>query len=159
MEEIVILILWVKVTRGKTETNFLGQKVRYLNLLDATNPDLATLRDQWRFAIRQSNRWYSYAWSTAILPGVSFFALGWLIKGFNPLPSFHDKPLEPPSSLANEAKEACFILGFGFLGMLVLTFEATFDGFLSNLDIMSMFVFESKKWWVWVHICLFGNCS
>ncbi|KAG6392011.1 hypothetical protein SASPL_146213 [Salvia splendens] len=38
-------------------------------------PDAATLRDQWRFAIRQYSRWYSQAWGTAILAGVSFFAL------------------------------------------------------------------------------------
>ncbi|WOL08289.1 hypothetical protein Cni_G17042 [Canna indica] len=60
---------------------------RYPNPPDAVNPDVATLRDQWRFAIRQYSRWYSHAWGTAILAGVSFFALGWLIKGSNPLPS------------------------------------------------------------------------
>ncbi|KAK6264664.1 hypothetical protein SCA6_020098 [Theobroma cacao] len=63
-------------------------KVRYPNPPDLTNPDPATLRDQWRYAIRQYSRWYSHAWGTAILAGVSFFALGWIIKGSNPLPSF-----------------------------------------------------------------------
>ncbi|XP_058096080.1 uncharacterized protein LOC131241306 [Magnolia sinica] len=51
-------------------------------------PDAATLREQWRFAIRQYSKWYSHAWGTAILAGASFFALGWIIKGSNPLPSF-----------------------------------------------------------------------
>lgn len=55
---------------------------------ESMNPDAATLRDQWRFAIRQYSRWYSQAWGTAILAGLSFFALGWVIKGSNPLPSF-----------------------------------------------------------------------
>ncbi|XP_038986225.1 uncharacterized protein LOC103708312 isoform X1 [Phoenix dactylifera] len=59
----------------------------YPNPPDSVNPDVATLRDQWRFAIRQYSRWYSHAWGTAILAGVSFFALGWFIKGSNPLPS------------------------------------------------------------------------
>lgn len=55
---------------------------------DSVNPDAATLRDQWRFAIRQYSKWYSHAWGTAILAGVSFFALGWFIKGSNPITSF-----------------------------------------------------------------------
>ncbi|KAK3132963.1 hypothetical protein QOZ80_6AG0530130 [Eleusine coracana subsp. coracana] len=54
---------------------------------DAAIPDAATLRDQWRFAVRQYSRWYSHAWGTAILAGGAFFALGWLVKGSNPLPS------------------------------------------------------------------------
>ncbi|CAN1810558.1 hypothetical protein LINPERHAP1_LOCUS25941 [Linum perenne] len=65
-----------------------GQKLHFTNPPDAANPDPATLREQWRFAIRQYSRWYSQAWGTAILAGVSFFALGWIIKGENPLPSF-----------------------------------------------------------------------
>ncbi|CAL5409913.1 unnamed protein product [Camellia sinensis] len=65
-----------------------GQKPHYPNPPDATNPDAATLREQWRFAIKQYSRWYSQAWGTAILAGLSFFALGWIIKGSNPLPSF-----------------------------------------------------------------------
>ncbi|EYU28032.1 hypothetical protein ABFS82_13G101500 [Erythranthe guttata] len=55
---------------------------------ESMNPDAATLRDQWRFAIRQYSKWYSHAWGTAILAGLSFFALGWIVKGSNPLPSF-----------------------------------------------------------------------
>ncbi|KAL7129931.1 hypothetical protein ABFS83_13G101200 [Erythranthe nasuta] len=55
---------------------------------ESMNPDAATLRDQWRFAIRQYSKWYSHAWGTAILAGLSFFALGWFVKGSNPLPSF-----------------------------------------------------------------------
>ena len=59
----------------------------YPNPPDAAVPDAATLRDQWRFAVRQYSRWYSHAWGTAILAGAAFFALGWLVKGSNPLPS------------------------------------------------------------------------
>ncbi|KAH1096249.1 hypothetical protein J1N35_013170 [Gossypium stocksii] len=65
------------------------QRVRFPNPPDLTNPDPSTLRDQWRYAIRQYSRWYSHAWGTAILAGLSFFALGWVIKGSNPLPSFN----------------------------------------------------------------------
>ncbi|MCL7029098.1 hypothetical protein MKW94_008880 [Papaver nudicaule] len=63
----------------------------YKNPPDATIPDSSTLRDQWRFAVRQYSKWYSHAWGTAILAGASFFALGWFIKGSNPLPSRHHK--------------------------------------------------------------------
>lgn len=65
-----------------------GGGSNYPNRRETVNPDAATLRDQWRFAIKQYSRWYSQAWGTAILAGVSFFALGWIIKGSNPLPSF-----------------------------------------------------------------------
>lgn len=64
-----------------------GQRIHYPNPPESVNPDAATLRDQWRFAIRQYSRWYSHAWGTAILAGGAFFALGWIIKGGNPLPS------------------------------------------------------------------------
>ncbi|KAL2475304.1 hypothetical protein Adt_36040 [Abeliophyllum distichum] len=65
----------------------------YPNPPDSVNPDAATLRDQWRFAIRQYSKWYSHAWGTAILAGMSIFALGWIIKGSNPLHSFkQDNP-------------------------------------------------------------------
>lgn len=77
-----------------------GQKPRLLNPPDPTNPDPATLREQWKFAIKQYSKWYSHAWGTAILAGVSFFALGWIIKGSNPLPSFkqnQDEQRNPPS--------------------------------------------------------------
>ncbi|KAL5989211.1 hypothetical protein ACLOJK_010101 [Asimina triloba] len=63
---------------------------------EATLPDAATLRDQWRFAIRQYSKWYSHAWGTAILAGAAFFALGWIVKGSNPLPSFHQSHDTPP---------------------------------------------------------------
>ncbi|XP_011624451.1 uncharacterized protein LOC105420880 [Amborella trichopoda] len=58
------------------------------NRPDPSNPDPVTLREQWRFATRQYGKWYSHAWGTAILAGISFFALGWFIKGGNPLTSF-----------------------------------------------------------------------
>ncbi|XP_065027887.1 uncharacterized protein LOC103968901 isoform X1 [Musa acuminata AAA Group] len=75
----------VPVRGGEEAAGWKG--ARYPNPPDPVNPDVATLRDQWRFAIRQYSRWYSHAWGTAILAGVSFFAIGWLIKGSNPLPS------------------------------------------------------------------------
>ncbi|KAL1537825.1 hypothetical protein AAHA92_30304 [Salvia divinorum] len=52
-----------------------GGGSNYPNPRERGIPDPATLRDQWRFAIRQYSRWYSQAWGTAILAGVSFFAL------------------------------------------------------------------------------------
>ncbi|WCJ27122.1 hypothetical protein M5689_008894 [Euphorbia peplus] len=64
-------------------------RVKFPNPPEQGNPDPATLRDQWRFAIRQYSKWYSHAWGTAILAGVSFFALGWVIKGSNPISSFN----------------------------------------------------------------------
>jgi hypothetical protein len=74
----------------------------YPNPPEAAVPDAATLRDQWRFAVRQYSRWYSHAWGTAILAGAAFFALGWLVKGSNPLPS----RAEPHNTNANAvAKE------------------------------------------------------
>ncbi|KAL4626954.1 hypothetical protein ACB092_05G133100 [Castanea dentata] len=102
-----------QINTANTEANFSSQNIRYPNPPDAANPDAATLREQWRFAIRQYSKWYSHAWGTAILAGVSFFALGWAIKGSNPLPSLHDKPPESSSdssssssSSANDANEA-----------------------------------------------------
>ncbi|XP_057764409.1 uncharacterized protein LOC130985444 [Salvia miltiorrhiza] len=65
-----------------------GGGSNYPNPRETVNPDVATLRDQWRFAVKQYSKWYSQAWGSAILAGVSFFALGWIIKGSNPLPSF-----------------------------------------------------------------------
>ncbi|CAI9263459.1 unnamed protein product [Lactuca saligna] len=76
-------------------------KPNYPNPPDIKNPDAAALREQWKYAIRQYSKWYSHAWGTAILAGVSFFALGWVIKGGNPLPSFHqndDTSRDPPNS-------------------------------------------------------------
>ncbi|KAK7412407.1 hypothetical protein VNO78_03866 [Psophocarpus tetragonolobus] len=64
---------------------------RQMNPREKEIPDAATLRDQWRYAIRQYSKWYSHAWGTAILAGTAFFALGWIIKGENPIPSFHSK--------------------------------------------------------------------
>nr|AAM64507.1 unknown [Arabidopsis thaliana] len=64
-----------------------GSGKRYYNPPESVNPDQATLREQWKFAIRQYSKWYSHAWGTAILAGGFFFGLGWIIKGSNPLPS------------------------------------------------------------------------
>ncbi|KAL9250097.1 hypothetical protein AKJ16_DCAP03207 [Drosera capensis] len=63
-----------------SSTNYFGQKVSYPNPPDPVNPDAATLKEQWRFAIRQYSKWYSHAWGTAILAGVAFFALGSMYK-------------------------------------------------------------------------------
>lgn len=62
-------------------------KISYPNPPETSIPEPTTLREQWRFAIRQYSKWYSHAWGTAILAGGAFFALGWIIKGSNPLPS------------------------------------------------------------------------
>ncbi|KAJ6767016.1 hypothetical protein OIU79_022892 [Salix purpurea] len=83
--------------------NYSGQKLHFPNPPETTNPDAATLREQWRFAIRQYSKWYSHAWGTAILAGVSFFALGWIIKGSNPIPSFRTD--DSSSSPSNGDKE------------------------------------------------------
>ncbi|KAL2494949.1 uncharacterized protein Fot_38706 [Forsythia ovata] len=81
-----------KIPTGSSGSGY-SSGPHYPNPPDSVNPDAATLRDQWRFAIRQYGKWYSHAWGTAILAGMSFFALGWIIKGSNPLPSFkQDKP-------------------------------------------------------------------
>lgn len=74
-------------SNGGPHGSFSGHRVHYPNPPDPVNPDPATLREQWRFAVRQYSRWYSHAWGTAILAGGAFFALGWIIKGGNPLPS------------------------------------------------------------------------
>lgn len=85
--------------------DFSGQRANFPNPPDAANPDPATLRDQWRYAIRQYSKWYSHAWGTAILAGVSFFALGWIIKGSNPIPSFKtDNPSSSPNEDTDEAR-------------------------------------------------------
>lgn len=66
-----------------------GKQKMHFNPPEKEIPDAATLRDQWRYAIRQYSKWYSHAWGTAILAGTAFFALGWFIKGENPIPSFN----------------------------------------------------------------------
>ena len=81
-----------------------GDKVHFPNPPDPTNPDPATLREQWRFAIRQYSRMYSHTWGTAILAGAYFFALGWFIKGDNPLPSFRTKHVPPPPDNTNDPR-------------------------------------------------------
>ncbi|KDP21031.1 hypothetical protein JCGZ_21502 [Jatropha curcas] len=94
-------------SNSNTSANFSGQKAHWPNPPDATNPDPATLREQWRFEIKQYSRWYSHAWGTAILAGLSFFALGWIIKGSNPLPSFRkENSSSESSSSTNDADKA-----------------------------------------------------
>lgn len=78
---------------GSSDSGF-SSGPKYPNPPETTNPDPATLREQWRYATRQYSRWYSQAWGTAILAGLSFFALGWIIKGSNPLPSFKSENVE-----------------------------------------------------------------
>ncbi|CAN4117481.1 unnamed protein product [Withania somnifera] len=77
-----------KISGGNSTTGGFSGAPHFPNPPDRTNPDPATLREQWRFAIKQYSKWYSHAWGTAILAGLSFYALGWIIKGSNPLPSF-----------------------------------------------------------------------
>lgn len=79
-------------------------QIRYPNPPDHRNPDAATLREQWRFAIKQYSRWYSQAWGSAILAGLSFFALGWIIKGGNPLPSLSTDSNPPPLETEDDIK-------------------------------------------------------
>ncbi|KAJ8635308.1 hypothetical protein MRB53_009575 [Persea americana] len=50
-------------------------KISYPNPPETSIPEPTTLREQWRFAIRQYSKWYSHAWGTAILAGGAFFAL------------------------------------------------------------------------------------
>ncbi|XP_021907596.1 uncharacterized protein LOC110821929 [Carica papaya] len=86
-----------------SKANSSSQKIHYPNPPDPSNPDPATLRDQWRYATRQYSKWYSHAWGTAILAGLSFFALGWIIKGSNPLPSLsRDSPSSSSSSSSSD---------------------------------------------------------
>ncbi|KAJ7558277.1 hypothetical protein O6H91_04G032000 [Diphasiastrum complanatum] len=56
-----------------------------VNPPDSFNPDAATLREQWNYAVRQYSKWYSHAWGTAIFAGMSLFAVGWVVKGQNPI--------------------------------------------------------------------------
>lgn len=56
-----------------------------VNPPDAVNPDPATLREHWNAAVRMYATWYGRAWGSAALAGFTFFALGWWIKGENPL--------------------------------------------------------------------------
>lgn len=86
-------------------TKYSGHKSRHINPPETVNPDSATLRDQWRYAIRQYSKWYSHAWGTAILAGTAFFALGWIIKGENPLPSFHSNPNPNPNPSPSSHEE------------------------------------------------------
>lgn len=94
----------VTAETSNPNTNYSGQKIRYPNRAETSNPDPATLREQWRFAIKQYSRWYSNAWGTAILAGLSFYALGWIIKGSNPLPSFKSDDSHAPSDEPDNSK-------------------------------------------------------
>ncbi|KAM3343592.1 hypothetical protein P3S68_025681 [Capsicum galapagoense] len=89
-----------------TATSSGSSAPHFPNPPDRTNPDVATLREQWRFAIKQYSKWYSHAWGTAILAGLSFYALGWIIKGGNPLPSFkHEEESDSKIASSNGVPE------------------------------------------------------
>nr|XP_009767950.1 PREDICTED: uncharacterized protein LOC104219016 [Nicotiana sylvestris]XP_009767951.1 PREDICTED: uncharacterized protein LOC104219016 [Nicotiana sylvestris]XP_016479036.1 PREDICTED: uncharacterized protein LOC107800385 [Nicotiana tabacum]XP_016479037.1 PREDICTED: uncharacterized protein LOC107800385 [Nicotiana tabacum] len=90
-----------KISGGSSNGGFSGGH-NYPNPPDRSNPDPATLREQWRFAIRQYSKWYSHAWGTAILAGLSFYALGWIIKGSNPLPSFKREDLDTKNASSSD---------------------------------------------------------
>lgn len=80
------------------------KQAQYPNPPDPHNPELASLRERWNVPIRQYIRWSSQAWSAAIFVGISFFAVGWFVRGSNPPTSIstsksnennddgHDKP-------------------------------------------------------------------
>ncbi|KAE9591692.1 hypothetical protein Lal_00039044 [Lupinus albus] len=74
-----------------------------INPPETVNPDAATLRNQWRYAIREYSKWYSHAWGTAIFAGLTFFALGWVIKGENPISSFHSSTPNPSSDASDKS--------------------------------------------------------
>ncbi|OMO76339.1 hypothetical protein CCACVL1_15748 [Corchorus capsularis] len=104
------------------------QRWRYPNPPEVETPDPATLRDQWRYAIRQYSKWYSHAWGTAILAGVSFFALGWIIKGSNPIPSFKSDDSDKKTITQSDSSEfhyslLCYVL------LLVWVFESMIAAF------------------------------
>lgn len=60
--------------------------------------DPASLAEQWKYARRTYAKYSSYAWGSAILAGATFYALGWYIKGGDPLSS----KLPPPPRSADE---------------------------------------------------------
>lgn len=49
--------------------------------------DVETLRAQWKYAVRTYAKAYSNAWGAALMVAAGAFALGWMIKGENPLQS------------------------------------------------------------------------
>lgn len=69
-----------------------------VNPPDPVNPDPATLKEQWRYAIRMYSKYYSYAWGSAILAGAGLYGLGWVLKGGNPLFSKVEKQKTEDSS-------------------------------------------------------------
>ncbi|XP_019425617.1 PREDICTED: uncharacterized protein LOC109334348 [Lupinus angustifolius] len=95
-------------SNGNGNNGFLNRtkySMGQINPPETVNPDAATLRDQWRYAIREYSKWYSHAWGTAIFAGLTFFALGWVIKGENPISSFHSSPPPPSSESSSDASE------------------------------------------------------
>ncbi|KAL1335858.1 uncharacterized protein [Arachis hypogaea] len=85
-----------------------NQKI-HVNPPETVNPDPSTLKDQWKYATREYSKWYSHAWGTALLAGLAFFALGWVIKGQNPLLSFrsdHSPPPPPSPSSSSSSSSA-----------------------------------------------------
>lgn len=91
---------------GKSSNGGFTGSPHFPNPPDRTNPDAATLREQWRFAIKQYSKWYSHAWGTAILSGLSFYALGWIIKGSNPLPSFKNEESDAKNTSSSSSSSS-----------------------------------------------------
>lgn len=61
------------------------KQVNFPNPRETKIPDPASLAEQWQYARRTYAKYYSYAWGSAILVGATFYALGWYIKGEDPL--------------------------------------------------------------------------
>ncbi|GJP46657.1 hypothetical protein CLOM_g5922 [Closterium sp. NIES-68] len=50
--------------------------------------DVASLREQWKYALRMYSVQYANAWGGVIAAGVCLYGLGWYIKGEDPLLDF-----------------------------------------------------------------------
>ena len=105
-------------------------------LAGLTNPDLATLIDQRRYASRQYSKWYSRAWGTALLAGFFFFFLP-LVGSSRALILFLLSSLILTKMILQSDLQ-CFIdflvsLSYFFLCLLL------FGGWLDNCSIIDLF--------------------
>eukprot|EP00850_Spirogloea_muscicola_P003825 SM000016S01813 [mRNA] locus=s16:50562:51105:+ [translate_table: standard] len=58
---------------------------KWPNPPDRANPDPVALAEQWRYATRLYARFYARAWGAAVLGASACFALGYYLKGGNPV--------------------------------------------------------------------------